>query len=156
MATHSSILLLRIPWTDEPSRLWAVHGVAKSDTTERLCGHTHAHTHARDWQWPQGQFPSRREIYLQWERNDGMHRRDWGRGQQSQLQLRPCFQLSLGHSCSPVFLPGNLATRHPKVLPIKSTLPNLAQVWRLSLATKNSRLMWVIIIKERLSPGQLT
>ena len=36
MATHSSILAWRIPWTEEPS--WAtVHGVAKElDTTERL------------------------------------------------------------------------------------------------------------------------
>ena len=34
MATHSSILAWRIPWTEEP---WAtVHGVTESDTTERL------------------------------------------------------------------------------------------------------------------------
>ena len=34
MATHSSILALRIPWTGP----WqsTVHGVAESDTTERL------------------------------------------------------------------------------------------------------------------------
>ena len=31
MATHSSILAWRIPWTEEPSRL---HGVAESDTTK--------------------------------------------------------------------------------------------------------------------------
>ena len=30
MATHSSILAWRIPWTEEPGRL--VHGVAKSQT----------------------------------------------------------------------------------------------------------------------------
>ena len=32
MATHSSTLALKIPWTEEPG----VHGVAESDTTERL------------------------------------------------------------------------------------------------------------------------
>ena len=36
MATHSSILVWRIPWTEKPGSL-IVHGVAKeSDTTERL------------------------------------------------------------------------------------------------------------------------
>ena len=34
MATSSSILAWRIPWTEEPSRL--VHGVTESDTTELL------------------------------------------------------------------------------------------------------------------------
>ena len=33
MATHSSILAWRIPWTEEPGRL-TVHGVAESDMTE--------------------------------------------------------------------------------------------------------------------------
>ena len=33
MATHSSFLAWRIPWTEEPGRL-TVHGVAESDTTE--------------------------------------------------------------------------------------------------------------------------
>ena len=32
MATHSSILASRIPWTEEPDGLYAVHGVAKSWT----------------------------------------------------------------------------------------------------------------------------
>ena len=32
LATHSSILAWRIPWTEEPGRL--VHRVAESDTTE--------------------------------------------------------------------------------------------------------------------------
>ena len=32
MATHSSILAWRIPWTEEPGRLHTVHGVAKSWT----------------------------------------------------------------------------------------------------------------------------
>ena len=31
MATHSSILAWRIPWTEDPDSL---HGVAESDTTE--------------------------------------------------------------------------------------------------------------------------
>ena len=35
MATHSSILAWRIPWTEEPGG---------SDTTERLHTHTHTHT----------------------------------------------------------------------------------------------------------------
>ena len=30
MATHSSILAWRIPWTEEPGGLVTVHGVAKS------------------------------------------------------------------------------------------------------------------------------
>ena len=30
MATHSSILAWRIPWTEEPGGLQTVHGVAKS------------------------------------------------------------------------------------------------------------------------------
>ena len=32
MVTSSSILAWRIPWTDEPEALHAVHGVAKSQT----------------------------------------------------------------------------------------------------------------------------
>ena len=32
MATHSSILAWRIPWTEEPGRLHIVHRVAKSQT----------------------------------------------------------------------------------------------------------------------------
>ena len=36
MATHSSILAWRIPWTEELGRLQSVHGVAELDTTERL------------------------------------------------------------------------------------------------------------------------
>ena len=34
MATHSSILAWRIPWTEEPGGLTKVHRVAESDTTE--------------------------------------------------------------------------------------------------------------------------
>ena len=32
MATHSSILAWRIPWTEEPGGLHTVHGVEKSQT----------------------------------------------------------------------------------------------------------------------------
>ena len=39
MATHSSTLAWKIPWTEEPGRLHAVHGVPESDTTERLHFH---------------------------------------------------------------------------------------------------------------------
>ena len=35
MATHSSIIAWKIPWTEEPGRLQS-HGVAEADTTERL------------------------------------------------------------------------------------------------------------------------
>ena len=35
MATHSSILPWRIPWTEKPGGL-QVHGIAESDMTERL------------------------------------------------------------------------------------------------------------------------
>ena len=40
MATYSSILTWKIPWTEDPGGLHTVHGVAKSQTTE-LCMHTH-------------------------------------------------------------------------------------------------------------------
>ena len=35
MATYSSILAWRVPWTEEPWQA-TVHGVAESDMTERL------------------------------------------------------------------------------------------------------------------------
>ena len=34
MATHSSILIWRIPWTEEPGGLWSI-GLKKLGTTER-------------------------------------------------------------------------------------------------------------------------
>ena len=37
MATHSSVLAWRIPWTEEPGRLQSMG----SDTTEALSKHTH-------------------------------------------------------------------------------------------------------------------
>ena len=40
MATHSSILAWRIPWTEEPGRLHTVHRVSKSRTRlKRLSMH---------------------------------------------------------------------------------------------------------------------
>ena len=44
MATHSSILAWKIPWTEEPSRLHSPWGHKESDTTEQLT-HKHTHTH---------------------------------------------------------------------------------------------------------------
>ena len=43
MATHSSILAWRIPWTEEPGR-YSPWSRKESDTTEKL---THAHTHTQ-------------------------------------------------------------------------------------------------------------
>ena len=40
MAIHSSTIAWETPWTEEPGRL--VHGVAESDTTERLHSHFHS------------------------------------------------------------------------------------------------------------------
>ena len=42
MATHSSILAWRIPWTEEPGELHSMdHN--ELDATERVCGDTHTH-----------------------------------------------------------------------------------------------------------------
>ena len=43
MATPSSILAGRIPWTEEPSGLQSIG--KESDTTQQLNTHTHTHTH---------------------------------------------------------------------------------------------------------------
>ena len=40
MATHSSILVWRIPWTEEPGGV-QVHKVTELDMTEQLSTHTH-------------------------------------------------------------------------------------------------------------------
>ena len=48
MATHSSILAWRIPWTEEPGGIESPWGREESDTTEWLTHtltHTHTHTH---------------------------------------------------------------------------------------------------------------
>ena len=46
MATHSSLLAWRIPWTEESGghSLWTLWSRKESDTTERL---TQTHTHTR-------------------------------------------------------------------------------------------------------------
>ena len=41
MATHSSILVWKIPWTEEPGQSTAYGGNKESDTTERVCACTH-------------------------------------------------------------------------------------------------------------------
>ena len=41
MAPHSSTLAWKIPWTEEPGRLHAVHGVAKSKTDFTFNFHFH-------------------------------------------------------------------------------------------------------------------
>ena len=46
MATHSSILAWRIPWTEEPGRLQSMW-LQESNTTECARAHTHTHTHTR-------------------------------------------------------------------------------------------------------------
>ena len=48
MATHSSILAWRIPWTGEPGGLLSV-GSQESDTTERL---TQLHSTRKPGRWP--------------------------------------------------------------------------------------------------------
>ena len=44
MATHSSILAWRIPWTEEPGGLQSM-GLQELGTTEKLSTHTHTHAH---------------------------------------------------------------------------------------------------------------
>ena len=39
MATHSNILAWKIPWTEEPGRLYSPWGCKESDRTERLHFH---------------------------------------------------------------------------------------------------------------------
>ena len=46
MATHSSILVWKIPWTEEPGVLhvYSQWGCKESDTTEHTLTPTHSHT----------------------------------------------------------------------------------------------------------------
>ena len=46
MATHSSLLAWRIPWTEEPVRLQSM-GLKELDMTEPTHTHTHTHTHTQ-------------------------------------------------------------------------------------------------------------
>ena len=59
-ATHSSILIWEIPWTEEPGGLQST-GVAKSqrrlNERARACTHTHTHTHTPYYGWA-----SRRQL----------------------------------------------------------------------------------------------
>ena len=48
MATHSSILAWRMPWTEEPGRLQSV-GQKESDTTERLSDFTFTFHFLNPW-----------------------------------------------------------------------------------------------------------
>ena len=57
MATHSSILAWRIPWTEEPGGLHSPRGRKELDTTERLHFHFHQEVEPpspppRVWVWP--------------------------------------------------------------------------------------------------------
>ena len=51
MATHSSFLAWKIPWTEEPDGLQFMGSA--SGTTEQLSArahtHTHTHTHTQSW-----------------------------------------------------------------------------------------------------------
>ena len=53
-ATHCSILIWEIPWTEEPGGLQST-GVAKSqrrlNERARACTHTHTHTHTHSIIW---------------------------------------------------------------------------------------------------------
>ena len=52
MATHSSILAWRIPWTEEPGGLQSMR-LQRIDMTELLTHtytHTYTHTHTVDWE----------------------------------------------------------------------------------------------------------
>ena len=44
MATHSSILAWKIPWTEEPGRLYSPWGQKELDTAERVSTHEHTET----------------------------------------------------------------------------------------------------------------
>ena len=48
MVTNSSILAWKIPWTEEPDRLYSPWGCKESDLTKLPYTHTHTHTHTGD------------------------------------------------------------------------------------------------------------
>ena len=45
MVTHSSILVCRTPWTEEPGELHTVHGVTMSWTQLNTQAYTHTYIH---------------------------------------------------------------------------------------------------------------
>ena len=45
MATHSSIVVWEIPWTEEAGGLHSIVSQTVGDDFERACTHTRAHTH---------------------------------------------------------------------------------------------------------------
>ena len=45
VATHSSILAWKIPWTEEPGGQYSSWGRKESDMTERSLSLSHTHTH---------------------------------------------------------------------------------------------------------------
>ena len=52
MATHSSILALKIPWTEEPGGLYNPWGHKEWDMTERLTHRTHKQLSRRERMQP--------------------------------------------------------------------------------------------------------
>ena len=48
MATHSSVLAWRIPWTEESGRLQSM-GLQESDMTEQLSTHANTYTHTHTY-----------------------------------------------------------------------------------------------------------
>ena len=51
MTTHSSILVWKIPWTEEPGQSTAYGGNKESDTTEHVCACTHTQRIRQSSQW---------------------------------------------------------------------------------------------------------
>ena len=64
MATRSSILAWRIPWTEEPGGLF--HGVTKELAVAESLS-THAHIPSRKWQIPPQWFTLLRRLYFKGE-----------------------------------------------------------------------------------------
>ena len=65
MATHSSTLTWRIPWTEEPSRLHSPWDPKESDKTERLGTNTHNARQAEQV-WETAMPPSSHWISIYW------------------------------------------------------------------------------------------
>ena len=67
MATHSSILAWRIPWTEESGGLYSPWGHKDSDTTEQLT-HTHTHTHTQSLSGPKNILSSSLSFQKSWKK----------------------------------------------------------------------------------------